>query len=88
MSYKLRKMKWIAKNHGKELNRVNELFEKLIETHGSGTNWCDVDTPEMTEYMKLIDGTIEEIRDYYVCTEKLASRYFFDALRLRQRNKI
>lgn len=42
----------------------------------------------MDEFIKLIDETMEELRDYYVSSEKQAKMNFFNALRLKNRGKI
>ncbi|MCW4015465.1 MAG: hypothetical protein NWF06_03765 [Candidatus Bathyarchaeota archaeon] len=88
MSYKLKRMKKIAKTYGNILDRVNELYEILIKKHGKNANWSETESPEDTEFMKLINETIENLRDDFVVSEKVAIRYFFDALRLRGRGKI
>ena len=81
-------MQEIAEKYGEVLDRVNQLTDHLSETYGVGSDWGRVDCPEIDEFTKLIDFTLEEIRDYFVVTKKASQTYFFDALRLRQRGKI
>jgi hypothetical protein len=88
MSYKRKRMREIAEKYGESIDRVKQLTDHLSETYGVGNDWGSVDCPEMDEFIKLIDVTLEEIRDYFVVTKKVAQTYFFDALRLRDRGKI
>jgi hypothetical protein len=81
-------MQKIAQKYGTQLDKVNEIYEQLIKEHGENANWQTVNTSEMDEYMKLIDETMENVRDDFVLSPKTAQRYYFDALRLRRKGKI
>ncbi|TRZ49181.1 MAG: hypothetical protein D4S01_09050 [Dehalococcoidia bacterium] len=91
MNYKLKRVAEIYANHKETVDRINKLTTLLSDEHGHeemDTDWSEIDTNDMKEFVKLIEEMHEELRDEYLVTEKTSQQYLWDTLRLAFKGKI
>lgn len=84
------KIQWIAKTFNEKIDHAIELSDQIKEKYDPHNDEkLELPHEPLTqEYWNLIEEILNEIRDEYFCTQRIAENLWFATVRLRRREKI